>query len=156
MNNKEIERALKPLGIQAICADELMRPKKPKTYVVNTDPCSRPGTHWTVFHFPAKGPPEFFDSLGKPPGDYRRHFEEVLGTSYLYTPDAIQPEDSDTCGAYCIHFVRERHRSRTFQEILNRFSTLDLKANDRKVKNFIRERNDTTLQNGARKQHAQY
>lgn len=146
MNNRQVERALKNQHVEAICADELKRPDRPRTYVVNTDPCSRPGTHWTVCHFPARGPPEFFDSLGNRPQDYHRRFEEVLGSTYLYTPDAIQPADSDTCGAYCIHFVRQRYRSRTFQEILNEFSTVDLKTNDRKVKNFIRERDDTKPQ----------
>ena len=156
MNNREVERALRNHHVQAICADELIRPKRPKTYVVNTDPCSRPGTHWTVFHFPVKGPPEFFDSLGNRPEDYHRRFKEVLGTTYLYTPDAIQPETSDTCGAYCIHFVRERYRSRTFQDILNAFSTLDLKDNDRRVTLFIRGSGDTkSLNDGTRKQYKQ-
>lgn len=140
MNNGEVDRALKNYHVKAICADELIRPSRPDTFVVNTDPCSKPGTHWTVFHFPEKGPPEFFDSLGSRPSEYHSHFANVLGSTYLYTPDAIQPKDSDTCGAYCIHFVRQRHRSCSFQDILNDFNTVDLNDNDRKVKNFIRER----------------
>ncbi|CAC5360231.1 unnamed protein product [Mytilus coruscus] len=146
MNKRGVERALKTHHVKAICADELIRPDRPETYVVNTDICARPGTHWTVFHFPEKGPPEFFDSLGHRPGDYRRRFERVLGSTYLYTPDAIQPEDRDICGAFCIHFVRERHRSRSFQDILKDFSTEDLPNNDRKVKTFIRERPRPTRQ----------
>lgn len=75
MNNREVERALKTHHVKAICTDELIRPDRPETYVVNTDICAIPGTHWTVFHFPVKEPPEFFDSLGHRPGDYRRRFE---------------------------------------------------------------------------------
>jgi hypothetical protein len=62
-------------------------------YVVNTDPCSLPGSHWTVFHFPRLGPPEFFDSMGERAKTYNSRFEYVLannGPGYLYTPDKIQ------------------------------------------------------------------
>lgn len=141
MNNREVERALRDQHVRVICADELASPGKdrPKTFIVNTDPCSRPGTHWTAFHFPSRGPSEFFDSLGHRPGDYDSRFEGALGSRYLYTPDAIQPDDSDTCGAYCIYFASQRHRSRSFQDILNAFSTVRLRDNDRKVKKFIRD-----------------
>lgn len=55
MNNREVERGLQTHHVKAICADELIRPDRPDTYVVNTDICVRPGTHWK-FHFPVKGP----------------------------------------------------------------------------------------------------
>jgi hypothetical protein len=52
-----------------------------------------------LFHFPRLEPPELFDSLCERAKTYNSRFEYVLannGPGYLYTPDQIQPEDSDT------------------------------------------------------------
>jgi hypothetical protein len=43
--------------------------------------------------------------MGERAKTYNSHFEYVLannGPGYLYTPDQIQPEDSDTCGATAV------------------------------------------------------
>ena len=32
---------------------------RPRLYIVNTDPRSQPGQHWTVFYFPRRGPADF-------------------------------------------------------------------------------------------------
>jgi hypothetical protein len=63
MNNVELEEILQMYHVTVCCADELPASIKnrPRTFVVNTDPCSKSGSHWTVFHFPDKGPCEFFD-----------------------------------------------------------------------------------------------
>ena len=99
MNNLELERRLKNFPVRVTCADELPISigKRPRTYVVNTDPCSLPGLHRTVFHYSRLGPPEFFDSMGERAKTYNSRFEYVLannGPGYFYTPDQIQPEDS--------------------------------------------------------------
>ena len=96
MNNVELEELLKGYPVKVTCADELPVAigRRPRTYVVNTDPCSQSGSHWIVFHFLGNGPCEFFDSLGRRPETYHRRFEYVLianGPRYLYTPDRIQP-----------------------------------------------------------------
>ena len=44
--------------------------RKPVFYIVNTDVACGPGKHWVAFYYPARGRPEFFDSLGKRPIDY--------------------------------------------------------------------------------------
>jgi hypothetical protein len=75
--------------------------------------------------------------MGERAKTYNSRFEYVLannGPGYLYWPGQIQPEDSDTCGAYCIHFVRERYPHRSFRDVLKNFS----RENDRKVLKFIR------------------
>ena len=60
------------------CADNL--PKKPKVnygYIVNTDNCASSGTHWVAFYFPSNQMPEYFDSNGFPPMNFR--FLDFLG-----------------------------------------------------------------------------
>jgi hypothetical protein len=37
----------------------------------------------------------------------------------------VQPEDGDTCGLYCVHFVKYRYRNFTLADIVNEFSARD-------------------------------
>lgn len=142
MNNLELERQLKDFPVRVTCADEMPISigKWPRTYV-NTDPCSLPGSHWTMFHFLRLGPPEFSDSMGERAKTYNSCFEYVLannGLGYLHTPDQIKLEDSDTCGAYCNHFGREGYRHHSFLNALKDCSREKLEENNRKVLKFIR------------------
>ncbi len=42
--------------------------KKPRGFVLNTDPSNRPGTHWVAMYLTAEGKGEFWDSYGEAPG----------------------------------------------------------------------------------------
>ena len=46
----------------------------PKSFVVNTDPMERPGTHWIAIYFNKQMKGEFLDSYGKHPIHYNKHF----------------------------------------------------------------------------------
>jgi hypothetical protein len=79
MNTQQIEHASKTS--KKFCgvfpADQL--PKSLSTFpcgfVVNTDPSTKPGTHWVVFYFPTYNTGEFFDSYGQPPEHYNESFK---------------------------------------------------------------------------------
>jgi hypothetical protein len=81
---------------------------KPHTFIVNTDTSDRGGSHWVAFHFPLVGPAEFFDSLGNAPETYHLCFANFLivnyGPQYYYCSFQIQPDDTDTCGRYCLYY----------------------------------------------------
>ncbi|VDI68724.1 Hypothetical predicted protein [Mytilus galloprovincialis] len=144
MNNLELEDILGEYPVKVLCADELPAciERRPQFFVVNSDPCSDVGSHWLVFHFPEIGPSEFFDFLGEKPEKYQRRFKNVLianGPQYLYTPDQLQPSDSTACGYYCIHFIRSRYRYESFKDVMKKFSSVNLMANDRTVMKLIRE-----------------
>jgi hypothetical protein len=75
MNTAEITHALEQDSITStkFCrvfpSDKLPRrlDKYPCGFVANTDPSSKPGTHWVAFYFPSKEKGEFFDSYGQSP-----------------------------------------------------------------------------------------
>ena len=109
---------------------------RPRTFIVNTDTCDRGGSHWVAFHFPLVGPTEFFDSLGSAPETYYRHFANVLivnGPQYYYCSSKIQPDDTDTCGLYCLYNFKRRHRGMKLPDIVKDFSTVNLKGNEDKI-----------------------
>ena len=106
-----------------LAANELPRivGQRPRVYVVNTDVRGLPGTHWTIFYFPRRGPAEFFDSMGHSPDYYHRQFKRFLikhGPTYVYNRRRIQPYGTDTCGRYCIAFAKLRCRGWTMKRIV--------------------------------------
>jgi len=138
MTNLQIESCLKDLPATVCCADELTAHVgvRPHTFIVNTDTCDRGGSHWVAFHFPLGGPAEFFDSLGSAPETYHRRFANVLivnAPEYYYCSSQIQPEDTDTCGLYCLYYFKRRHRGMELPDIVKDFSTDDLKGNEDKI-----------------------
>mgnify|MGYP003869545539 CR=1 FL=1 len=115
MTGKDVEDALSGLPVTVCCAEDLpiYVSDRRRRFVVNTDNCDQKGSHWVAFHFPASGPSEFFDSLGRLPEKYQRYFRNVLivnGPKYCVVCNQIQPDDSDTCGLYCIYYVKLRCR----------------------------------------------
>ena len=108
----------------------------PRTFIVNTDTCDRGGSYWVAFHFPLVGPAKFFDSLGSASETYHHRFANVLivnGPQYYYCSSRIQPDDTDTCGLYCLYYLKRRHRGMELPDIVKDFSTIDLKGNEDKI-----------------------
>ena len=97
-------------------------------FIVNTDTCDRDGSHWVAFHFTLVGPAELFDWLGNAPKTYHRRFAN--GPQYYYCSSQIQPDDTDTCGLYCLYYFKRRHRGMELLDIVKYFSTVDLKGNE--------------------------
>ena len=42
--------------------------KKPRGYILNTDPSDKPGSHWVAMYLTEDGKGEFWDSYGQAPG----------------------------------------------------------------------------------------
>ncbi len=113
--------------------------RKPRLYVVNTDPSWRSGTHWVAFYFPLRGPAEYFDSAGRGPERYNGRFRNILianGPSYVYNTDRLQGEMSTKCGAYCLFYAMWRCRGLSMEDILNKL-TRDYENNERIVLDFL-------------------
>jgi hypothetical protein len=137
MTNLQIESCLKGYPATVCCADEFPAHVgvRPRTFIVKTDTCDRGGSYWVAFHFPLVGPAEFFDSLGNAPEAYHRSFANVLivNGQYYYCSSRIQPDDTDTCGLYCLYYFKWRHRGMELPVIVKDFSIVDLKGNEDRI-----------------------
>jgi hypothetical protein len=143
MNNHDLKRYLASRAVRVVCADDLPSTlKRCQFWVVNTDKCGERGLHWVVFHFPSRGPLEFFDSLGNPPEYYHRRFQNILmvnGAKYGYFDSRIQSETSSLCGQYCIYFVLQRMKGRSMNSIAYDFNVFNTHANESLVSDFIND-----------------
>ena len=90
----------------------------------------------TGWHFISqrKVPPNFSIRLGE-----HRRFRNVLivnGPQYKFNTVRVQPEDGDTCGLYCVHFVKYRYGNSTLEGIVNEFSARDPKTIEAELKDI--------------------
>ena len=111
----------------------------PSAYIVNTDPASKPGTHWVAFYFPNKDHGEFFDSYGQTPGFYHRGFENFLNKNsyrWTYNHTTLQSLNSSVCGQYCLWYLLHRCRGISISRTLYYFRK-SKEWNDRMVEHFI-------------------
>ncbi len=127
-----------------LCSNRLPmhRFKKPRFFIVNTDPHNKPGKHWVAFYFPKKGSAEFFDSFGNPPSRLHRNFTKFLkrhNKKYMYNKKRLQGTGSKTCGPYALYYVMHRSHHVPMDKIVSKFSKDNLKENDRHINEWIQK-----------------
>src|SRR5271154_323152 len=110
-------------------------------YIVNSDPSSKPGTHWlALYQNPKDKSIEFFDSFGMSFEYYGVNFTEFImncNRNVKISNRHIQSLHGTTCGEYCVYFLAKRTKGYSFQSIIDEFDKYNLKGNDSFVKQFI-------------------
>ena len=107
-----------------VFASDTLPKRSPGCYIFNTDPISKPGSHWQARFIESDGSIEHFDSYGR----------AAQTTSYNST--RIQGPLSSSCGQYCLYYLCHKVRGRGMKEIVNDFST-DYVLNDLCITEFI-------------------
>ena len=97
--------------------------------IINLDDLEGPGTHW-VTCYPSKDLKVlyYFDSFGMPfPEEYkaRAKTDNVKVIHNIYH----QNIKSLLCGYYCMYFLNEMNKGKSFLEMLKRFSLTDTMYN---------------------------
>ena len=120
--------------------------KKHSPCIINMDDLGGPGTHWVCCWGSATEllpggvgltPPEYFDSFGLPP-PAEWEIELILEgkKTFLRNDNQLQWEFSVRCGYYCLLFLNERNKGRSFQGILDMFSE-NTHTNEAVVKDYF-------------------
>jgi len=92
--------------------------------VANVDSCFKPGSHWVAF-YRRNETIEFFDSLGKHPSVYSKHFTRFLekfGNSFRWSCMQLQNEKSSSCGLFAVSYVFHRSIGVSMEAFMNLFS----------------------------------
>ena len=150
MDNFQIESALRVLSdltsnsrtrvkTYVICSDEMHIVDWTKhtriAVVQNTDPCSKPGTHWVLWYSDKRrGHVEYFDSFGNPPTHYG-----LQVPPYKIKPmnrSQFQSDSSTVCAKYCLYVFYNRQIGRSFSSILKDFFATRRRYNDSIVSKF--------------------
>lgn len=110
--------------------DELPSTLEKGIYIVNTDPSTKPGSHWVVLANMNYDYIYYFDSLAKPPVAGIQSFLNKQNVTYKYSIKRLQSSNSDVCGDYCILFSYFISRGYNMEYFLSLFS-FDTNHNDR-------------------------
>jgi hypothetical protein len=141
MNSQQIETALRkrcPDFESVLAADQLplvLPSQRPLMYVVNTDPQSRPGTHWIAMYFGLDDVCEYFDSFGRRPSLVFERYLNGRCSEWIFNDKQLQSVVSGFCGQYCLVYCILKSRGKSLSDILKYFSS-DTGLNDFLVHKF--------------------
>ena len=109
----------------------------PQAFIVNTEPSTSSGEHWTALIVSDKNC-FFFDPLGCEMLNIflLNALKNVGITKYKYNSSQIQSLYSHNCGYFCVAFILSFIRGFTYQSFMNNF-VRELKQNDRLCIQFI-------------------
>ena len=112
-------------------------PRNHSPCIINMDDLGGPGTHWVCCWQGGSGLYEYFDSFGLPP-PAEWEIELILEgkQTFLRNDNQLQWESSMRCGYYCLLFLNESNKGRSFREILSMFSE-NTRANEAVVKDYF-------------------
>src|SRR5665811_674558 len=136
---------LKSLPIfTAVCASdqlELLGKHKSFAVIVNNEPSTKNGMHWICFFKdPTNDVIEFFDSYAMNISFYPTailNFCRKNAHRIRFNKHQWQSNISDCCGDFCLWFLIHRYFSNSFEDAIKKFSTQNLKHNDKIVTDFV-------------------
>ena len=80
----------------------------PVSYIINSDPASKPGEHWLAY-YQDDGVADFFDSYGRHPTAYKHIYPWFEQAPIPITTLKVRLQgDNPYCGAYTYYFLMER------------------------------------------------
>ena len=141
------EDTLRPLFAGVFAADTLLKQSvhtKPRGYIVNTDPHTRPGRHWIVLWTDEDGVCQVMDSYGLPLAAHdtphlqtwlRKHWTIVEANT-----QSLQAVNSAKCGHYALRFLVDRSQGKTMSQFLERFDPYDYVYNDALIASWMKHK----------------
>ena len=105
-------------------------------YIINLDDLQGPGNHWTSFNVKPHII-EYFDSFGLRPPEELKMFANKLGVNYVYNSSHYQIMLSVLCGYYCIYWIKEINKGKTYYEAINVFKFLNTYLNELFIINYF-------------------
>jgi hypothetical protein len=109
----------------------------PACIIVNTDPATKPGSHWIALYIASDGV-EYFDSFGRFPRKDFNNYLKDYSKNIQHNGVRIQGPLSNSCGQYCVYYLCQRTRGRSMKNIIADFSK-DYILNDTCVAAFVRQ-----------------
>ena len=105
-------------------------------YIVNLNDSTQPGSHWVVIHV-KNDIIEYFDSFGLNAPMELVELSDRMGLNYLYNSTQYQDLKSVLCGYWCLYFVNESRKGRSYYDILRPFSHTDTQFNERLIVEYF-------------------
>ena len=103
--------------------------------IINLDDYIGSGTHWVAYRNGNKYA-EYFDSFGLLMPKEVEKYLSTSGKPLIYSSDEIQDRDSVLCGYWCLYYLIERQKGKSFPETIHN-TNLHLNTTDSDNHEFI-------------------
>ena len=110
---------------------------KQALFIYNLEPSYMNGSHW-VATYVKNGIVNYFDSFGMPP------FQELVDHAkkkkliLLHQNNQIQNINTTTCGYFCLYFLNEMNKGKSYYDLLKVFDIHDTMKNEKNIENYFK------------------
>ena len=107
-------------GLSLFSQDQISNKHDTRYYVTDLDDSMSSGTHWVVMNI-RRDIIEYFASFGLNCLKEVIRVSSRLNLNYVNNSTPYQDLFSELCGYYCLHYMNERSRKKTHQNIIKVF-----------------------------------
>ena len=110
---------------------------KQALFIYNPEPSYMSGSHW-VATYVKNGIINYFDSFGMPPFQEIVNHAKRKNTTLLHQSDQIQNLMTTTCGYFCLYFLNEMSKGRSYYDLLKVFNSHNTMENEKYIENYFK------------------
>ena len=107
-------------------------------FIYNLEPSHMTDSHW-VATYVKNGFINYFDSFGLPPFQEIVNHAKKKNLTLLHQNDQIQNVMTTTCGYFCLHFLNEMNKGRTYFDLLEVFDIHDTINNEKFIELYFKQ-----------------
>ena len=106
-------------------------------FIYNLEPSYMSGSHW-VATYVKNGIINYFDSFGMPPFQEIVNHAKRKNMTLLHQSDQIQNLLTTTCGYFCLYFLNEMNKGRSYYDSLKVFNIQNTIVNEKYIENYFK------------------
>ena len=106
-------------------------------FIYNLEPSYMSGSHW-VATYVKNGIINYFDSFGMPPFQEIVNHAKRKNMTLLHQSDQIQNLLTTTCGYFCLYFLNEMSKGRSYYDLLKVFNIHNTMKNEKYIENYFK------------------
>ena len=110
---------------------------KQALFIYNLEPSYMSGSHW-VATYVKNGIINYFDSFGMPPFQEIVNHAKRKNMTLVHQSDQIQNLMTTTCGYFCLYFLNEMSKGRSYYDSMKVFNIHNTMKNEKYIENYFK------------------
>ena len=106
-------------------------------FIYNLEPSYMSGSHW-VATYVKNGIINYFDSFGMPPFQEIVNHAKRKNMTLLHQSDQIRNLLTTTCGYFCLYFLNEMNKGRSYYDSMKVFNSHNTMENEKYIENYFK------------------
>ena len=106
-------------------------------FIYNLEPSYMPGSHWVATYVKDKVI-NYFDSFGLPPFQEIVNHARKKNLTLLHQNNQIQNLLTTTCGYFCLYFLNEMNKGKSYFDLLEVFDIYDTTNNEKFLEQYFK------------------